>query len=243
MDGTYNADLLYFPATPNSINAGDTSTKSIVVKFPEEYLFELPFGMDLQAHYYEADSFQPAGVSVNILNEPLPPPLGVTEEKGFQITMFEGRLSLRFNEFETSLDNDRTNLGGGLNNIGNRIGFFLDRITSAENDSGTNFFPDGYSPDPNVTGDYADFFANPGNYTTVDADGNPAGPADSDAAKKPDTSPDNRQRLSGTGADLIGVSSWQEYYDAIIDAVIPELQALRNHRVENFGERRSCGSC
>ena len=229
VDGTYNADLLYFNPLPDSINSGDTSTKSIVVKFPEEYLFELPFGMDLQAHYYEADSFQPAGVSVNILNQPLPPPLGVTEEKGFQITMFEGRLALRFNEFETSLQNDRTNLNGGLANVaGNRIGFYLDRITSAENDSGTNFFPDGYTPDPNETGDYADFFANRGDY----ADG--GDPLTSDAAKKPDTSPDNRQRLSGTGADLIGVASWDEYYAAIIDAVIPELQAIRNHRVETL---------
>jgi hypothetical protein len=232
VDGTYNADLLYFPAEPNSINSGDTSTKSLVVKFPEKYLFELPWGMDLQAHYYEADSFQPAGVSVNLLNQPLPPPLGVTEEKGFQITMFEGRLALRYNDFETSLNNDRTNLNGGLGAIGGRIDFYLDRITSAENDTSTNLFPDGYSPDPNVTGDYADFFANPGNYTTGD-------PLTNDAAKKPDTVPDNRQRLSGTGADLIGVTTWEAYYQAIIDATVPELQAIRNHRVETLesGER------
>jgi len=228
VDGTYNADLLYFPATPDSINSGDTSTKSLVVKFPEEYLFELPFGMDLQAHYYEADSFQPAGVSVNILNQPLDPPLGVTEEKGLQMTFLEGRLSVRYNEFETSLNNDRTNLNGGLGGIGGRIGFYLDRITSAENDPSTNLFPDGYDPDPNVTGDYADFFANPQNYT-----------ATGDAALKPDTVPDNRQRLSGTGADLIGAASYEEYYEAIQNAVIPELQALRNHRVETLesGER------
>ncbi len=232
VDGTYNADLLYFPMTPDSVNTGDTSTKSLVVKFPEEYLFELPFGMDLQAHYYEADSFQPAGVSVNILNQPLPPPLGVTEEKGVQMTFLEGRLSVRYNEFETSLNNDRTNLNGGLGAIGGRIDFYLDRITSAENDPSTNLFPDGYSPDPNVTGNYADFFANPGNYTTGD-------PTTNDAAKKPDTVPNNRQRLSGTGADLIGVSSYDQYYQAIIDAVIPELQAIRNHRVETLesGER------
>jgi len=230
LDGTYNADLLYFFDTPNTVNSGDTSTKSLVVKFPEEYLFELPFGMDLQAHYYEADSFQPAGVSVNLLNQPLASPLGTTEEKGFQVTLFEGRLSLRYNDFETALSNDRTNLGGGVGSVGGRIGFYLDRITSAENDTSTNLFPDGYVPDPNVTGDYADFFANRGNYTATPG---------SDAAKRPNTSPDNRQRISGTGADLIGVASWEEYYDAIISATVPELQALRNHRVETLesGER------
>lgn len=224
VDGTYNADLLYFPDAPDSINSGDTSTKSLVVKFPEKYLFELPFGMDLQAHYYEADSFQPAGVSVNILNEPLDSPLGVTEEKGFQATLFEGKLSIRYNEFETALNNDRTNLNGGLGHIGGRIDFYLDRITSAHNDSATNLFPDGYSPDPNETGDFQAFVDDPGSYT-----------ATGDAALTPDTTPDNRQRLSGTGADLIGVSSFEEYYAAIIDAVDPRLQAIRNHRVELIG--------
>lgn len=234
VDGSYNTDLLYFPDAPDSINTGDTSTKSLVVKFPEKYLFDLPFGMDLQAHYYEADSFQPAGVSVNILNQPLPPPLGVTEEKGFQVTLFEGRLALRYNDFETALNNDRTSLNGGVGNgnasqlsgLYGRVAFYLDRITSAHNDTATLLFPDGYTPDPNVTGDYADFFANPGNYS----DG--GDPLTSDAAKKPDTVPNNRQRLSGTGADLIGVTSFHEYYDAIIDAIHPDLQAIINHRVE-----------
>ena len=121
------------------------------VKFPEELLFELPFGMDLQAHWYEADSFQPAGVSVNLLNQPLASPLGTTKEQGIQMTLFEGKLSIRYNDFETALANDRTNLGGGLGQVAGRIGFYLDRITSAENDTSTNLFPDGYVPDPNVT--------------------------------------------------------------------------------------------
>jgi hypothetical protein len=230
LDGTYNTDLLYFFDAPDSVNSGDTSTKSLVVKFPEELLFELPFGMDLQAHWYEADSFQPAGVSVNLLNQPLASPLGTTKEQGFQMTLLEGRLSIRYNNFETALANDRTNLGGGLGQVAGRIGFYLDRITSAENDTSTNLFPDGYVPDPNVTGDYADFFANRQNYTATPG---------SDAAMTPNTSPDNRQRISGTGADLIGVSTWDQYYAAIVNAVVPELQAINNHRVEllESGER------
>ena len=225
LDGTYNTDLLYFNDAPNTVNSGDTSTKSLVVKFPEELLFELPFGMDLQAHFYEADSFQPAGVSVNLLKQPLASPLGTTKESGIQMTLLEGKLSIRYNEFETALSNDRTNLGGGVGNTNGRIGFYLDRITSAENDTSTNLFPDGYVPDPNVSGDYADFFANRGNYTATPG---------SDAAKRPNTSPDNRQRISGTGADLIGVASWDEYYAAIINATVPALQAISNHRVETL---------
>ncbi|MFL3656781.1 MAG: TonB-dependent receptor plug domain-containing protein [Opitutales bacterium] len=224
-DGTYNKDLMYFEDAPNTVNSGDTSTKSLVVKFPEDLLFELPFGMDLQAHWYEADSFQPAGVSVNLLNQPLASPLGTTEEQGIQMTLFEGKLSIRYNDFETALANDRTNLGGGLGQVAGRIGFYLDRITSAENDTSTHLFPDGYVPDPNVTGDYADFFANRGNYTATPG---------SDAAMTPNTSPDNRQRISGTGADLIGAATWDAYYAAIVNAVVPSLQTINNHRVETL---------
>ena len=87
VDGTYNADLLYFNAAPDSINSGDTSTKSLVVKFPEEYLFELPFGMDLQAHIMKRIALTRRCIGQHS-ESPLPPPLGVTE-KGFQVTMLE----------------------------------------------------------------------------------------------------------------------------------------------------------
>ncbi len=231
VDGTFNADLHQIDPDSLVFNTGSTSTKSLVVKFPEEYLFELPFGMDLQAHYYEADSFQPAGLSKNVIGEPLASPLGVTEEKGAQITLLEGKLSIRYNEFETALANNRTNLGGQLAQIANRFDFFLDRITSAENAADVNLYPNGYDPDPNVSGVYDGSLAS---YT-----------ASGDAAYTPDTAdvgPDfktNRQRLSGTDADIAGFESWDEYYQAIIDAIHPSIQSLRNFRVDTLesGER------
>ena len=149
----------------------------------------------------------PAGISNNILNQPLASPFGTTEEYGFTVELFERRLSIRYNKFETSSANNRTNLGGGLGEIAGRISFYLDRITSADNDTATSLYPDGFNgfgvaPDPG-----------------------------SDAALTPDTVPDNRQRKSGTGADLMGFTSFDEYYAAIIDAVLPELQSIYNHRI------------
>lgn len=211
VDGTFNSDLHFIDPGSLVFNTGTTSTKSLVVKFPEEYLFELPFGMDLQAHYYEADSFQPAGLSQNLIGEPLASPLGVTEEKGFQVTLAEGKVSIRYNEFETALANNRTNLGGQLGNAsGNQFSFFLDRITSAENATDVNLIP---NPEDLV-------------FTPDTADVGPDFKT-------------NRQRLSGTDADLGGFTSFDEYYQAIIDAILPEIQSLRNYRVETLesGER------
>ena len=200
IDGSFNVDLLQLQADPSSINGGDTSTKSLVVKFPEAYLFELPFGMDLQAHYYEADSFQPAGVSKNILGEPLASPLGDTTEKGITMTLLEGKLSIKYNEFETSNANNRTNLGGALGNIAGYWSFMLDRITSADNDTATSLFP-----------------------------------SESDALLTPDTSPKtNRDRLTGTDADLAGFTSFDDYYAQIIGALLPELQSNYNYRIEEI---------
>ena len=83
MDGSFNEALLELENEPFSTDDDKTYTKSLVAKYPEAWLGNLPWGIDLQAHYYEADSFIPLGGEVNVLNEPLPDPSGVTEEWGF----------------------------------------------------------------------------------------------------------------------------------------------------------------
>jgi len=142
VDGTFNEGLLELEPEPASTAEDDTTTWSVVARFPEVW-FELPFGMDLTAHYYEAESFQPAGISNNIIGQPLASPFGETEEYGFTLSLMDNRLAIRFNKFETSNANARTgNMNGQLPQIANRIQFFLDRITSAENDATTGLFPD-----------------------------------------------------------------------------------------------------
>ncbi|MCB1121600.1 MAG: TonB-dependent receptor plug domain-containing protein [Verrucomicrobiae bacterium] len=217
-DGDFNLALLELEDEPATIDEDDTTTWSVVGRFPEMW-FELPFGMDLYGHYYEAESFVPAGISNNVLNQPLPNIYGTTEEWGFTIELFNRRLAIRYNNFETGSLNNRTNLNGGLGAIGGRIEFYLDRITSAENDTATSLYPEGFLG-----------FAEDGSRIFEEG---------TDAALTPDTIPNNRQRKSGTGADLMGFTTWDQYYQAIIDAVVPEVQAIRNFRVERLesGER------
>ena len=195
-DGNLNLALLNLEATPFAIDKGETETWSVIGKYPEAWLGDLPFGMDLQGHYYEAESFQPASGQVNILNQPLVSPLGTTKEWGATVGLFDGRLSIRYNNFETINANSRTNLGGALGQIVGRIGnFTLGRIAEAE-EGGTSLFPNA-----------------------------------EDALLTTTTNPSNRQRLSGTDADLIGVNSFDEYYQRIIDILPPRIQDIYGFRI------------
>lgn len=142
-EGDINPELLRLDPEPSSITDDDTLTKSLVGYFPEKYLFELPFGIDLSAHYYEAESFNPSGTANNILNQPLADPTGETQEHGFTLSMLDNRLSLRVNWYETTSTNTRTNLGSGaggpvIENVVGVFEFWLIRITEAE-ESGLDF--------------------------------------------------------------------------------------------------------
>ena len=195
-DGNFNPALWNLEPEPFAIDKDSTITWSAVGKYPEKWLGDLPFGADLQAHYYEAESFQPSGGQVNVLNQPLANPLGTTKEYGVTLSLFENRLSIRYNHFETVNANARTNLGGQLGQVvAGRMNFFLTRIADAE-DSGLELFPNA-----------------------------------ADALLTTTTSPSNRQRLSGTDADLIGVNSYDEYYAKLLQIVPPEVQAIYNFRV------------
>jgi len=142
VDGDFNEQLLFLEDTPISMDEEDTDTWSIVGRYPEVLLGDLPWGMDITGHYYEAESFQPAGNFRNVLNQRLPGPLGTTEEYGFTIELFERRLSIRFNRFETKNANAHTgSMNGRLGAITNRLIGQLSLIAIAENDPDTAFFP------------------------------------------------------------------------------------------------------
>lgn len=194
-DGNFNTALLMLEDEPFALDKGDTETWSVVAKYPENWLGDLPFGMDLQGHYYEAESFQPASGQVNILNEPLTSPFGTTEEWGATVDLFDGRLSIRYNNYETVNANSRTNLDGALGQVVGRVNFFITRIAEAE-ESGLSLFP-----------------------------------SDEDRLLTTETIPSNRQRLTGTDADLIGVSSYDEYYDRLIAILPPRIQDIYNFEV------------
>ncbi|MCB1122344.1 MAG: hypothetical protein KJT03_12400, partial [Verrucomicrobiae bacterium] len=211
VDGSFNTALLELEDDPASIDEDDTTTWSIVGKYPEDLLGDLPWGMDITAHYYEAESFQPAGISSNVLNQPLASPFGSTEEYGATISFFDNRLSVRMNWFETVNANARTGgMNGQLAQVVGRFNFFLTRIADAE-DSGLQLFPTGYDPETGTR--------TPG----------------TDAERLPSTTPSNRQRLSGTDADLIpGVNSYDSYYDWILGLIPSQVQSVYNFRVNRL---------
>lgn len=197
-NGNFNPALQNLEATPFAIDKDDTTTWSVVGHYPENWLGELPWDLNLSAHYYEAESFQPAGGQVNILNQPLDSPLGTTKEWGVSVEI-GNRLAIRYNNFETVNANSRTNLGGQLGQVVGRQTFFLTRIVDAE-DSGLALFPNA-----------------------------------ADALLTTTTTPNNRQRLSGTDADLIGVNSYDEYYAKLLQILPPEVQAIYNYRIVRAG--------
>ncbi len=131
-DGTFNNGILRLQDSPSADETDETLTTSIVGFFPEKYLFELPFGMDMSVHYYEAESFQPAGFSQNILGQRVDAPRGETSEYGFTLEFLERRLSLRVNWYETSNTNNRTSAGGALGGSWQWIGNWLERWKDAE---------------------------------------------------------------------------------------------------------------
>ncbi len=199
-DGNFNPALLFLEDTPYAVDKDSTITWSVVGKYPENWLGDLPLGMDLQAHYYEAESFQPAGGQVNILNQQLANPSGTTKEYGFTASFFDNRISVRYNHFETVNANARTNLGGQLGQVVGRMDFFLTRIADAQ-DSGLPLFPSA-----------------------------------EDALLTTTTTPSNRQRLTGTDADLIGVTSYEQYYAKLLQILPPELQSIYNYRIITNGD-------
>ncbi len=190
-DGDFNRDLLKLQDVP-LVDDDDTTTWSVVARYPEAWLGELPWGLDLLAHYYEGESFVPAGSDVNVLNQRLGSPSGSTEEYGFTAEAFDGRLSLRLNWFETVNANARA---GGVSNVVGQVEFWLERITEAENG------------------------------------GIPLFPSAEDALLLPNTNPSNLERSTGTDADIIGVNSYDEYYEAIIGLLPAEVQSVYNYRV------------
>ncbi|MDA1068194.1 MAG: TonB-dependent receptor plug domain-containing protein [Verrucomicrobia bacterium] len=111
-DGAFDPENLILKDSPDLDAKGDTSTFSIVVHLPEEYLFELPFGADLSVFWSESENFQPTGFRQDVFLNSIAPPNGETTEKGFNLSFMENRYNFRVNWFETK--NSNISLAGNL---------------------------------------------------------------------------------------------------------------------------------
>ncbi len=201
-DKPYEGELKYqvLEDTPIGNVDVDTSTWSIAGHYPEEWLGELPSGMDLSFHLYKADSVVPSGGEVNIYNESLDNPSGITEEWGTTLSFLDNRLAIRFNRFKTIRTNARTDLEGWMPFLVSAVPTLVDSLVSAET-QGTSLFP-----------------------------------SEEDASLTFDTVPSNLERTTGTDADLLGISSWDEYYERMLDvfpAIIRETYDARVIRNQN----------
>lgn len=87
-------------------------TKSVVAYFPEKYLFDLPLESELRFFWNQSENFSPVGARRNIFNEDVGPPSGETEDFGFGLTLFNGKLDLRVTWYETRVNNATVGAGG-----------------------------------------------------------------------------------------------------------------------------------
>lgn len=75
---------------------------SVVGHVPDRFL---PEGTGLSLHYGVSENFSLGARSRDLYGNEVPAPTGETEEYGFTLELFEGKLYARFNWFETSLLN------------------------------------------------------------------------------------------------------------------------------------------
>lgn len=95
-------DDLSLPHTPPLNVEADTWSYSSVLRWPRK-LIKLPEGTDLSVFFNKSANFTPSGGRVNGFNEPLASPSGKTREYGFNLSVLQGKLSLRMNWFRTDV--------------------------------------------------------------------------------------------------------------------------------------------
>lgn len=84
----------------------ETTSWSIMVHTPEFIREKLPGRFNLSVYKGKASNFVPSSGSVNIFNDSVPSETGETEEMGFIIEALDGKLSARFNFFESAVANE-----------------------------------------------------------------------------------------------------------------------------------------
>ena len=130
---------------PASTQEKDSWTYSVVLKFPEEYLCELPFDSDLRFHWNSSENFDPVGQRRNVYNEEVGSPEAETEEFGFSLTMFNGKFDLRVTKFETTVYNAAID---GIGDPGSYPMGLIDRMVGADL---AGYTPQDPTTDPNDT--------------------------------------------------------------------------------------------
>lgn len=120
---------------PANSQTKDSWSYSVVLQFPEEYLFELPFDSEFRVFWNSSENFDPVGQRRNVYNEDVGSPEAETEEVGFALTMFNGKVDLRVTKFKTKVINADV---GNIDNPYSYINALINRMIGAD--------LDGYTP-------------------------------------------------------------------------------------------------
>ncbi|GAB5561430.1 MAG: hypothetical protein SynsKO_30770 [Synoicihabitans sp.] len=130
LDPTYLAG----PQGPFPVTADDETTSySIMVHTPPFLRERMPF--ELSVYKSSADNFTPTGGNVTIFNDTVGATAGVTEEKGFIISGLDGKLSARFNWYESGVVNRRFENGA----VSASAGILLGLAQQATNPANSQF--------------------------------------------------------------------------------------------------------
>jgi catecholate siderophore receptor len=86
-----------------------------VAKAPEKWIRRLPLLSALNVYYGTSENFSPPDENtVDPFGKAIPPPRGITKEKGVYLEAFNGRISVRANFFETTQTGSFNGTVGGL---------------------------------------------------------------------------------------------------------------------------------
>lgn len=109
IDNTFDPAYLRGPRSSDLVETynDETTSWSAVLHTPKFIQEKIPGNTGLSFHYAKSDNFVPSGSNVDIYNRLVAAVAGKTEEKGFTIEGLEGKLSARFNWFETDSANNR----------------------------------------------------------------------------------------------------------------------------------------
>lgn len=125
--GVWNRDFTRLSTIPALDESGDTTSWSVVGRYPEVIFGDLPGGMDLQVHYAESENFNPIQPRGRIDGGIWSQPTGTTKEYGFLASFADNKFTVKLNWFDTSLN---AVTAGPSVNIGNfaaqRINTFRD---------------------------------------------------------------------------------------------------------------------
>ena len=89
---------------------GETTLKGIVIHPFRGWDWQLPFGSDISFMYSESNTFQPNANSLNPDGTFQEGEKGTGEDRGVRLTMFDGKFSIKYNEYETTAGPSGLNL-------------------------------------------------------------------------------------------------------------------------------------